>query len=60
MRRGWSGGLIRAEMELRAEEDDRKEQSQRAYSPLVLVHVVNRTELREEALRGQVILWEGS
>jgi hypothetical protein len=40
-------------MELRAKEDEREEQSQSANSTRIL-HVVNKMELREEWLRGQV------
>ena len=46
---------IGAEMELRAKKHDREEHSQDAESSGVLMHVVNRTELREERLRGQAI-----
>jgi hypothetical protein len=51
------GSQIGAEMELRAQEDDREEQSQDANSTSVFVHVVNKMELKEEWLRGQVIPW---
>ena len=44
---------IGAEMELRAKKHDREEQSQDAESSSVLMHVANRTELKEERLRGQ-------
>jgi hypothetical protein len=50
---GRRGAQIGAEMELRAKKHDREEYSQDAKSANVLVHVVNRTELREEKLRGQ-------
>src|ERR1700730_2536606 len=46
---------IGAEMELRAKKHDREEQSQDAESSSVLMHVANRTELKEERLRGQAV-----
>jgi hypothetical protein len=42
-------------MELRAQEDEREKQSQYANAPSVLLHVINKMELREEWLRGQVL-----
>ena len=53
MVRGRREGQVGAKMELRAKEHDREEQSQDVESSSVLMHVVNRTELREEWLRGQ-------
>ena len=55
MVRGRRGAQIGAEMELRAKKHDREEQGQDVKSSSVLLHVVNRTELREERLRGQVL-----
>lgn len=42
-------------MELRAQKDEREKQSQYADTPSVLLHVINKMELREEWLRGQVL-----
>jgi hypothetical protein len=55
MVRGWRGAQVCAEMKLRAEKDEREKQSQDAKPVGALVHVANRTELREEWLRGQVL-----
>src|SRR5579863_10615004 len=55
MGRNRRGAQIRAEMELRAQKDEREKQSQYTDAPSVLSHVVNKMELREEWLRGQVL-----
>jgi hypothetical protein len=55
MGRGLRGGQIGTKVELRAEEDKREEQCQDAQTTRVLVHGVNKMELRQERLRGQVL-----
>src|SRR5215472_12279401 len=54
MRSGGSSRQIRAEMELRPEEDDTQEQRQKADTLCLTVHVLTKTKLRMVWLQGQV------
>ncbi len=54
MRGGRRGRQVRAEMELRPEEDDSEEQCQNADAPSLGLHVLTKTKLKPERLRGQV------
>jgi len=54
MRGGRSGRQVGAKVELRPEEDNSEEQRQNANSLSLGLHVLTKTKLRLEWLRGQV------
>ena len=54
VRSGWGGGQVRAEMELRPQENNPEQQRQDTDTLCSAVHVLTKTKLRLEWLRGQV------
>ena len=54
MRGGRRGRQIRTRMELRTQEDNPEEQRENANAPCFAPHVLTKTKVREEWLRGQV------
>ena len=50
---GWCGRQVGAKVELRSKEGNPEEQSQNVDAPKLYLHVLTKTELRQERLAGQ-------